>query len=102
MEAGESERKMASVFGSAKLIDNLKVVGGFDKNLDPNPKGEGIPYTPYSKAASVNIVIFGLDWSPAKNVYALPNVVASFYDELEKGEKPDLDLQPRLTLYYKF
>lgn len=102
MEAGENERKMASVFGSAKLLDNLKVVGRFDKNLDPNPKGGGISYTPYSKEASVNNVVFGLDWSPAKDVYILPNVFASFYDEPEKGKKPDLDLQPRLTLYYKF
>ena len=102
MEAGESERKMASVFGSAKLIDNLKIAARFDKNLDLNPKGGGIAYTSHSKEASANTVIFGLDWSPAKNVYVLPNVVASFYDEPEKGEKPDLDLQPRLTLYYKF
>ena len=102
MEAGESERKLASVFGSAKLLDNLKVVGRFDKNLDPNPKGGDVSYTPYSKEASANNVIFGLDWSPSKNVYVLPNVFASFYDEPEKGKKPDLDLQPRLTLYYKF
>ena len=99
----EDETRLAgSVFGSMQLGDKLTALGRIDRNFDPHATGEKISYLPHADTAASNTIILGVDWSPAANTHIIPNLVAILYDEPEKGNKPDMDLQPRLTLYYKF
>ena len=104
---GEGEEDVSiqgvSVFGAAAVKpDEIWVFGRFDKMLSVNPDAPKIAYTPMSGDAKSNTLIAGLDYSPAKNVHIIPNVLMSFYDSPEVGEKPDADLMARVTLYYKF
>jgi hypothetical protein len=99
----EDEARLAgSVFGSMQLGDNLAALARVDRNFDPHVTGEKISYLPHAATAASNTIILGVDWSPATNTHIIPNLVAILYDEPDKGNKPDMDLQPRLTLYYKF
>ena len=99
----ENEARLAgSVFGSMQLGANLAALARVDRNFDPHVTGEKISYLPHAATAASNTIILGVDWSPATNTHIIPNLVAILYDEPDKGNKPDMDLQPRLTLYYKF
>ena len=99
----EDETRLAgSAFGSMQLGDRLTALARIDRNFDPHTTGEKISYLPHAATAASNTIILGVDWSPAVNTHIIPNLVAILYDEPEKGDKPDMDLQPRLTLYYKF
>jgi hypothetical protein len=70
--------------------------------FDPNPDGAGIAYTPYAATAKSNTVILGIDWTPLKDVHIIPNLFLVFYDKPDKGDKPNTDVMPRLTLYYSY
>ena len=85
-----------------QLGDRLTALARIDRNFDPHTTGEKISYLPHAATATSNTIILGVDWSPTANTHIIPNLVAILYDEPEKGDKPDMDLQPRLTLYYKF
>ena len=92
-----------SVFGTAAVKpDEIWVFGRFDKMLSVNPDAPKIKYAPMSGDAKSNTIIAGLDYRPAKNVHIIPNVLMSFYDSPDVGEKPGSDLMARVTLYYKF
>jgi hypothetical protein len=92
-----------SVFGAVALQPKkVWILARFDQMLDANPSGPKIAYIPYSDAAKSNTIIAGVDWSPAKDVHIIPNLFLVIYDEPDQGEKPDSDLMPRLTVYYRF
>lgn len=92
-----------SVFGAAAVKpDKIWVFGRVDKMLSVNPGAPKIAYTPMSADAKSNTIIAGLDYRPVKNVHVMPNVLMSFYDSPDVGEKPGADLMARVTLYYKF
>ncbi len=92
-----------SAFGAAQLIEKkVWALARFDRMFDPNPDGERIAYTPYDKMAKSNTIIFGVDWTPIKDVHIIPNLFLVFYDKPDKGDKPNTDVMPRLTLYYSY
>jgi len=90
-----------SAFGAAQLIEKkVWALAQFDRMFDPNPDGESIAYTPYAATAKSNTVILGIDWTPLKEVLIIPNLFLVFYDAPDKGDKPNADVMPRVTLYY--
>ena len=90
-----------SAFGAAQLIEKkVWALAQFDRMFDPNPDGESIAYTPYAATAKSNTVILGIDWTPLKEVHIIPNLFLVFYDAPDKGDKPNADVMPRVTLYY--
>ena len=92
-----------SVFGAAAVKpDEIWVFGRFDKMLSVNPGAPDIKYARMSGDAKSNTIIAGVDYRPVKNVHIIPNVLMTFYDSPEVGEKPGSDLMARVTLYYKF
>lgn len=104
---GEGEEDVTiqgmTVFGAAAVKpDEIWVFGRFDKMLSVNPDAPKIKYAPMSGDAKSNTIIAGLDYRPVKNVHIIPNVLMSFYDSPEAGDKPGSDLMARVTLYYKF
>ena len=92
-----------SFFGSIVLVeDKLAFVARFDQLLNPNPNGNKISYLPYNSKASSSTILLALDCHLASDIQIMPNVVTIIYGKPESGEKPDMELVPRLTLYYKF
>ena len=92
-----------SAFGAVQMVEKkLWAFGRLDRMFDPNPDGGKIAYTPYDATAASNTVIAGLDWTPIKNVHIIPNVFLVLYDDPDAGDKPDTDIMPRLTVYYRY
>ena len=92
-----------SIFGAAQVVEKkVWALVRFDRMFDPNPDGEKIAYTPYDATVESNTLIVGIDWTPIKDVHIIPNLFLVFYDEPETGDKPDTDIMPRVTLYYKY
>ena len=92
-----------SVFAAAQIMTE-KVWGfaRFDRMFSANPDGERISYTPYSDTAKSNTIIIGLDWKVIKDLSIIPNLFLVFYDQPDMGDKPDTDIMPRLTAYFRF
>ncbi len=92
-----------SVFGAAAISpDKAWLFVRVDRMFDPNPSGPSISYVPMSGVAKSNTIIAGIDLSPAKNVHIIPNVFVVVYDGLDAGDKPDMDIMPRVTLFLSF
>ena len=92
---------IASVFAVLKLSAKADLFARYDRMFDPNPDGAKISYIPFDPTAKSNFLVAGLDLRPGKTIHFMPNVEFVFYDSTEAG-KPDTDVIPRLTFYYKF
>ena len=91
-----------SVFGTGKLSDKTWAFLRFDRNTKTNPDGEKISYIPFSDIANSSLIIGGLDISPTKDIHIVPNVEMVIYKENINNVKPDSDIIPRITVYYRF
>lgn len=100
--ADSETMSLISAFAVLKLKEKCNAFARIDKMLDPNPGGHKIAYIPFDNTARSTFAVAGLDHSPAKNVHLIPNIEAVFYEENVAGNKPGMDLIPRLTVYYKF
>lgn len=92
-----------SVFAAAQITEN-RVWGfaRFDRMFSANPDGERISYTPYSDTAKSNTIIIGLDWTVIKDLNIIPNLFLVFYDQPGAGDKPNTDIMPRLTAFFRY
>ena len=93
---------MVSAFIAGQMSEALNFFLRVDKMLDPNPKGDAIAYIPFDPTAKSTFFVGGLDFTPIKKVHLMPNIEAVVYETNADGVKPDSDLIPRLTFYYKF
>ena len=94
-------REVVSAFGVARVNERVNVFGRLDHNFDP--AHAGISYLPFDPSAeSSNLIVAGIDISPAKDIHIMPNVEAILYGDAADGTSPDTDVMPRVTVYYKF
>ena len=93
---------LGSLFCVATISDNTSLFARVDRMFDPNPIGHKISYIPFDNTAKSTFLVAGLDFAPHKDVHLMPNVEVVVYDKNDAGVKPDTDLIPRFTLYYKF
>ena len=101
--SGEDDNlEIASIFAAGKLSTSVSVFARFDRNFDPNPSGAKISYIPFDPTACSNFIVAGLDFLIAKDVHIIPNAEIVLYDENDSGTKPDTDLIPRITAYFRF
>ena len=92
-----------SVFAAAQIMTNrIWGFARFDRMFSANPDGERISYTPYSDTAKSNTIIVGLDWKVIKDLNIIPNLFLVFYDKPDAGDKPNTDIMPRLTAFFRF
>ena len=92
-----------SAFTAAQVMaEKLWGFARFDRMFSANPDGERISYSPYSDTAKSNTIIIGLDWKVIKDLNIIPNLFLVFYDQPDIGDKPDTDIMPRLTAYFRF
>lgn len=94
---------LISLFTNMKLTDNLKGFIRFDHRFDPAVNGESISYLPMSSdAESSTFFVGGMDILLDENIQLMPNIEAVVYGEDGAGNRPETDIVPRLTLFYKF
>ena len=103
VESGEDLTfKLGSVFFVTKVGEKTNLFARVDRMFDPNPSGSKISYIPFSSTAKSTFFVGGLDIMPIKDVHLMPNIEFVTYDEIDGGEKPDSDVIPRFSFYYKF
>ncbi|RMF56086.1 MAG: hypothetical protein D6748_14280 [Calditrichaeota bacterium] len=95
-------RELGSVFVVVRSSEKVALFARVDRLFDANPKGASISYIPFDETAKATFLVGGLDFTPIKNVHLMPNAEIVLYEENDAGVKPDTDLIPRLTFYYKF
>jgi hypothetical protein len=93
---------IASVFAAGKIGQKTNLFVRVDKMLDPNPDGNKISYIPFDPTAKSTFIVGGVDITPLKTVHLMPNVEFVVYEKNNNGVKPDSDIIPRFTFYYKF
>lgn len=98
----DMELRLASVFARGDFSERVSGLLRVDRLFDPNPAGENTSYIPYSNVASPTLLIGGVDVLLEEDIHLIPHFEAIFYTENKQGVKPDSDVIPRLTLYYRF
>jgi len=102
-DADDINIEVLSVFAVADLMEKISAFARFDHMFDVNSGGEGISYLPFDATAKANLIVAGLDFTPAKDIHIMPNVELVIYGEPDAGgDTPDMDVIPRITCYFKF
>jgi hypothetical protein len=93
---------LASLFANLKISKNATTFLRVDHMFNPNPRGEGIDYIPFSDRAESTLIIAGVDFLVDNAVHIMPNIETVVYGESSAGSTPNADLIPRITLQYNF
>jgi len=96
------ERNIFSAFAVIKVREALDFIARYDRAFQPNPREEQISYIPFSSVASSHLIIGGLSWQAARDIWFIPNLKYVFYEMPDKGVKPDSDIYFNLTVFFKF
>jgi hypothetical protein len=87
----------ASLFGAYNLSPKYSLIGRVDRQFDPNPEGDRIPYLPFDTTRESTLFLAGVDWKLHKNLSIIPNLEYVKYDGGGSA-----DLLPRVTFYFTF
>jgi hypothetical protein len=83
-----------SFFGRYKAAENVKLFARYDR-FQPNTRA--------ADRVDADLYIAGVDWSPAKDVFIMPNVMTTQYRARGTADAPPHhDLQARVTFNVKF
>lgn len=76
----------------------------FGDGFESNFKGTGIDYIPFTDnpGAPFNLLIAGVSWNVAKNVWFIPNIKYVFYGDPDEEEKPGENVYANFTIWFKF
>lgn len=95
-----------SAFAVIKTGEKVELIGRYDMNFGDGYKtsfkGSGISYVPFADNHEFHFVIAALSYQVHKNVWIIPNVKFTMYNDPDEGEKADNDFYGYLTLYFKF
>lgn len=97
-------QNILSGFLVAKLSEKAKAVLRADYLTDVDPNAGKISYIPMV-ATSENLLFLlgGIDFSMAQNVHFQPNLEVVVYgNDVATGVKPDAEVIPRLSVFFKF
>lgn len=98
---GEAQLQVGSVFATAKLKDKLWGIARYDRAFDPIVDGPDISYIPLDADARFHFLLLGVDYQPHEQVHFIPNVEIVIYDSVN-GARPDPDIIPRVTFFYRW
>lgn len=103
-KTSEATQSIISGFAIAKLTEKAKGVFRVDYLTDPNSEADGISYIPMvNDTKNLIFVLAGIDLEVARNVHFQPNIeFVSYGNPVGGGEKPDEEIIPRLSIFYKF
>ncbi len=98
---GDDDIRIASFFGAARLGDQLQGFARVDRAFDPMSDGPKISFLPVDGTTKFTFLLFGLDYTPHKQVHLMPNVEVVTYDTpAGAASSPGTDVIPRFTFYY--
>ena len=104
----ENNYDIISAFGVFKAAEHVEFIARYDRmfgnGFESNFEGTGIEYIPFADnpGAPFNLLIAGISWNAAKNVWLIPNIKYVFYGDPEEGEKPSEDVYANFTVFFKF
>ncbi|MCH8033826.1 MAG: hypothetical protein IH950_08755 [Bacteroidetes bacterium] len=98
----DQKMRVASLFIVGEVSEKFSLFGRADRNFDPNPQGDDIPFIPFDPTASNIFFVVGVDWHPVKQVRFMPNVEFVKYDENDDGVTPVSDVIGRITFFWGF
>ena len=102
----ENDYDIISAFAVVKASNSVDIIARFDRNFgngfETNYGGHKISYIPFADNAVSNLVIGGISWEVAKNVWLIPNVKYVFYDEPDVGAKLADNVYANMTVFFKF
>ena len=98
----DQKMRVASLFIVGEVSEKFSLFGRTDRNFDPNPQGDDIPFIPFDPTASNIFFVVGVDWHPVKQVRFMPNVEFVKYDENDDGVTPVSDVIRRITFFWGF
>jgi hypothetical protein len=95
-----------SAFAVINAGEKVELIGRYDMNFGDGYKesfkGSGISYVPFADNHEFSFVLAALSYQVHKNVWIIPSVKFTMYNDPEEGEKADNDFYGYLTLYFKF
>jgi len=95
-----------SAFAVIAAGEKTEVIARYDRafgdGFKENFSGHKISYIPFSNNVESNFVIGAISFQAWKNVWIIPNIKYTFYNDPDQGDKPDSDMYANLTLWYKF
>ena len=95
-----------SAFAVIKAGEKVELIGRYDMNFGDGYKesfkGYKVAYVPFADNHEFSFVIAALAYQVHKNVWIIPNVKFTMYNDPDEGEKADSDFYGYLTLYFKF
>ncbi len=97
----DTKLNMGSVFAVNKFSPKLALFARADRCFDPDPLGNTIDYIPFDPTAKSTLFIAGLDYTLGPDVHIMPNLETVIYDKVN-GTRPDSDIIPRVTFFYRF
>ncbi len=98
----DQKMRVASLFIVGEVSEQFSLFGRADRNFDPNPQGDDIPFIPFDPTASNIFFVGGVDWHPVKQVRFMPNIEFVKYDENDEGITPVNDVIGRITFFWGF
>lgn len=101
-----SNMGLFSVFAIFKAVEKIELIARYDKAMTDDWEmkfnGSGLDYVPMADYVKPNFIIAALSWRAAKDVWVIPNIKYTFYDDPAMGDKPGSDIYAILTLWFKF
>ncbi len=94
--------ELVSGFLVAKAGSQSNLVLRIDRMLEPSPKGDGIAYLPFDPSVKATMFVSGVEFHYGSHVTFTPNLVVKRYDQNDNGERPQTDVQLRLTLFFNY
>ncbi len=97
-----------SGFAVIKATEDLEIIGRFDRmfgdGFENHYSGHKISYIPFAEnpGAPFNLIIVGISWQLAQNVWIIPNIKYVFYDKPNIGESLSDSIYANMTLWFKF
>ncbi|RKY89354.1 hypothetical protein DRQ09_01495 [candidate division KSB1 bacterium] len=93
--------ELLSLFYIRNFTEKIKGISRVDFVFDPIPEGDKIPYIKFDTNAKSKFFLFGIDFLLEKNIHIIPNIELVSYSKIN-GKKPDMEIIPRLTYFFKW
>lgn len=102
----QNDYDIFSAFAVMKATESVDIITRYDRmfgsGFKENHEGHKISYISFADNNISNLLIGGISWQAAKNVWLIPNIKYVFYDKPDEGEKPSEDIYVNMTVFFKF
>jgi hypothetical protein len=101
-DAAELDLDLISLWGVLEMGEKANLIVRVDRQFDPNPEGEQIPYLSFDPTAKNILYIVGVEFPMGKHFSLIPNVEYVDYEANALGVTPQEELVVRATFSATF